>query len=165
VVGEKVVQTAAAQILSAIYEQDFLPCSHGYRRGKGPQRAALELSKSIHRGRFRWIVDADIKGFFDNLDHDWLMKMLEQRIDDRRFLALLRKWLKAGILEEDGKVIFPVTGTPQGGIVSAVLANIYLHFALDRWFEKVIKPHCQGEVMLMRFADDCAPQAHKEVLM
>ena len=131
-----------------------MPCSHGYGRGKGPQRAALELSKSIHRGRYRWIVDADIKGFFDNLDHDWLMKMLEQRIDDRRFLNLIRKWLKAGILEEDGKVIFPVTGTPQGGIVSAVLANIYLHFALDRWFERVVKPRCQGDVMLMRFADD-----------
>ena len=154
VVGDKVVQTAAAQILSAIFEEDFLPCSHGYRRGKGPQRAALELSKSIHRGRYRWIVDADIKGFFDNLDHDWLMKMLEQRIDDRRFLNLIRKWLKAGILEEDGKVILPVTGTPQGGIVSAVLANIYLHFVLDRWFEKVIKSRCQGDVMLMRFADD-----------
>ena len=153
-VGDKVAQTAVALILSAIFEQDFLTCSHGYRVGKGPQRAALELNKRIHRGRFGWIVDADIKGFFDNLDHDWLMKMLEQRIDDRRFLGLIRKWLKAGILEEDGKVIYPVTGTPQGGIVSAVLANIYLHYALDRWMEKVIKPRCRGEVMLMRFADD-----------
>ena len=164
-VGDKVVQTAVALILSAIYEQDFLSCSHGYRQGKGPQRAALELSKRIHRGRFGWIVDADIKGFFDNLDHDWLMRMLEQRIDDRRFLGLIRKWLKAGILEEDGKIIYPVTGTPQGGIVSAVLANIYLHYALDRWFEKVVKPRSKGDVMLMRFADDfvCCFQYQPEV--
>jgi group II intron reverse transcriptase/maturase len=154
VIGDKLVQTAVAQILSAIYEQDFLPCSHGYRRGKGPQRAALELSQRLHRGRFRWVVDADIKEFFDHIDHEWLLKMLEQRIKDRTFLGLIRKWLKAGILEEDGRVVFPVTGTPQGGVVSAVLANIYLHYALDLWFEKVVKPRCNGDVMLMRFADD-----------
>jgi len=127
-------KSAAAHILSAIFEQDFLSCSHGYRRGKGPQRAALELSQRLHRGRFRWVFDADIKGFFDNLDYDWLIRMLEQQIDDRAFIGFIRKWLKAGILEEDGKVIYPVTGTPQGGVVSAVLANIYLHFALDLWF-------------------------------
>jgi len=154
VIGDKLVQTAAAQILSAIYEQDFLPCSHGYRRGKGPQRAALELSQRLHRGRFRWIVDADITGFFDHIDHDWLIRMLEQSINDRRFLNLIRKWLKAGILEEDGKVVYPVTGTPQGGVISAVLANIYLHYALDLWFEKVVKPLCKGDVMLTRLADD-----------
>jgi group II intron reverse transcriptase/maturase len=154
VIGDKLVQTAAAQILSAIYEQDFLPCSHGYRRGKGPQRAALELSQRLHRGRFRWVVDADIKGFFDHIDHEWLLKMLEQRINDRAFIGLIRKWLKAGILEEDGRVVYPLTGTPQGGVVSAVLANIYLHYALDLWFEKIVTPRCSGDVMLMRFADD-----------
>ena len=164
VVGDKVLQTAAAQILSAIYEQDFLECSHGYRRGKSPQRAALELSKRIHRGRFGWIVDADIKGFFDNMDHEWLMKMLKQRIEDRKLLGLIRKWLKAGILEEDGQVIYPVTGTPQGGVVSAVLANIYLHYALDLWFEKAVKPHFRGDVMMMRYADDfvCCFQYHED---
>nr|MBF0220938.1 group II intron reverse transcriptase/maturase [Desulfobulbaceae bacterium] len=154
VIGDKLVQSAAAQILSTIYEQDFLPCSHGYRRGKGPQRAALELSQKLHRGRYRWVVDADIKGFFDHIDHEWLLKMLEQRINDRAFIGLIRKWLKAGILEEDGQVVFPVTGTPQGGVVSAVLANIYLHYVLDLWFEKIVKPRCSGDVMLMRFADD-----------
>ena len=154
VIGDKLLQTAVAQILSAIFEQDFLPCSHGYRRGKGPQRAALELSQRLHRGKFRWVVDADIKGFFDHIDHEWLMRMLEQRINDRAFLGLIRKWLKAGILEEDGRVIYPVTGTPQGGVVSAVLANIYLHYALDLWFEKIVKPRYHGDVMLMRFADD-----------
>ena len=154
VVGDKVVQTAGAQILLAIYEQDFLECSHGYRRGKGPQRAALELSKRLHRGRYGWVVDADIKGFFDNLDHEWLMRMLGQRINDQRFLHLIRKWLKAGILEEDGQIIYPITGTPQGGVISAVLANIYLHYALDLWLERVVKPQCEGDVMLMRYADD-----------
>jgi len=154
VVADKLVQTAVAFILNAIYEQDFLSCSHGYRRGKGPQQAALELSKRLHRGKFGWVYDADIKGFFDNIDHEWLLRMLEQRIEDRAFLRLIRKWLKAGILEQDGKVIMPVTGTPQGGVVSAVLANIYLHFVLDLWFENVIRPRCAGEAFLMRFADD-----------
>jgi RNA-directed DNA polymerase len=154
VVGDKLVQTAVALILSAIYEQDFQPFSHGYRRGKGPQKAALKLSELIHRGKFRWILDADIKGFFDNLDHEWLIRMLSERIKDSSFLRLIKKWLKAGILEEDGKVIYPVTGTPQGGIVSAVLANIYLHYVLDIWFEKVVKPRCEGDVILMRYADD-----------
>ena len=154
VVGDKVVETAVALILSAIYEEDFLPFSQGYRRGKGPQKAALKLSERIHRGKFRWILDADIKGFFDNLNHDWLVRMLSERIKDSSILRLIKKWLKAGILEEDGKVIYPVTGTPQGGIVSAVLANIYLHYVLDIWFEKVVKPRCEGDVMLMRYADD-----------
>ncbi len=164
VVGDKVLQTAAAQILTAIYEQDFLPCSHGYRRGKGPQQAALELRKQIHQGKFCWIVDADIKGFFDHIDHEWMMKMLEQRIDDKRFLRLIQKWLKAGILEEDGQVVYPHTGTPQGGIVSAVLANIYLHYALDQWFEKAVKPVCKGEAMLMRYADEfiCCHQSRED---
>lgn len=164
-IGDKVIQTAVAKILSAIYEQDFLPCSHGYRQGKGPQRAALELGKDLQRGRFGWVVDADIKGFFDNLDHDWLMRMLEQRIDDQKFLGLIKKWLEAGILEEDGKIVYPSTGTPQGGIVSAVLANIYLHYTLDLWFEKIVKPRCRGDVMLIRFADDyvCCFQYHNDM--
>jgi len=165
VTGDKLVQSAAAHILSAIYEQDFLPCSHGYRRGKGPQRAALELSQRLQRGRFRWVYDADIKGFFDNLDHEWLMRMLEVRVNDRAFLGLIRKWLKAGIFETDGKIIYPVTGTPQGGVISAMLANIYLHYALDLWFEKIVKPRCRGDVMLIRFADDfvCCFQYHEDL--
>ncbi len=154
VIGDKMVQHAVAQILSAIYEQDFLECSHGYRRGKGPQRAALELSQRLHRGKYGWVYDADIKGFFDHLDHDWLVRMLELRIDDRPLIELIKKWLKSGILEEDGRVMSPVTGTPQGGVVSAVLSNIYLHFVLDLWFEKIVKPRCKGDAVLMRFADD-----------
>jgi len=153
-VADKVVQTGAAEVLSAIYESAFLDFSHGYRRGRGPRSAALKLGATFQRGRYRWVVDADIKGFFDNIDHDWMIRMLEERIGDRAFLGLIRKWLKAGILEEDGQVVNPTTGTPQGGIVSAVLANIYLHYALDLWFEKVVKPQCRGDVCMMRYADD-----------
>jgi RNA-directed DNA polymerase len=96
----------------------------------------------------------DIKSFFDRIEHDWLLRMLEERVDDRPFLQLIRKWLKAGVLEEDGEVIMPEAGTPQGGSVSPVLANIYLHYVLDLWFEKVVKKHCQGEVLMVRYADD-----------
>lgn len=154
VVGDKLLQACSAEILNAIFEQDFLVCSHGYRRKHGPRKAALELSQRLHRGRFGWVVDADITGFFDHIDHAWMIRMLAQRINDRRFLQLIRKWLKAGILEEDGQVLHPVTGTPQGGVISAVLANIYLHFALDLWFERVVKPRCQGSAIMMRYADD-----------
>ena len=132
------------KLLTAIYEQDFLDCSYGYRPGAKREGCGPRPHlRSPVRG-YGYIVEADIKGFFDHMDHDWLLKMLSLRIDDRAFLDLIRKWLKAGILETDGKVIHPETGTPQGGIVSPVLANVYLHYALDLWFEKVVKPHCQG---------------------
>lgn len=152
-VKDKILQRAAARILEAIYEQDFLKCSYGYRPGTGPQKAVQELTKEI-QGKYSYIVEADIKGFFDNIDHQWLVEMLKQRIKDTTFLRLIQKWLKAGILETDGKVIHQITGCPQGAIVSPVLANIYLHYVLDLWFEKVVKPRCQGEAYLCRFADD-----------
>ncbi|MGI6450568.1 MAG: group II intron reverse transcriptase/maturase [Desulfitobacteriia bacterium] len=152
-VKDKVLQRAAARILEAIYEQDFQKCSYGYRPGTGPQKAVQELTKEI-QGKYSYIVEADIKGFFDNIDHGWLMEMLKQRIKDTAFLRLINKWLKAGILETDGKVIHPITGCPQGAIISPVLANIYLHYTLDIWFEKIVKPRCQAEAYLCRFADD-----------
>ncbi len=93
--------------------------------------------------------------------NEWLLKMLEQRVDDKAFIGLIRKWLKAGILNTDGQVIHPVTGTPQGGIISPVLANIYLHYALDLWFEKVVKPNSEGKAYICRFADDCAPRRRR----
>ena len=153
-VEDKLVQLAAARLLEAIYEQDFLECSYGYRPGRNVLQASEELMRQVQFGAFNWIVEADIKGYFDSIDHEWLIKMIEQRVDDQAFTRLIRKWLRAGILEKDGRVIHPVTGTPQGGIVSPILANIYLHYVLDLWFEKVVKPRLQRGAFLIRYADD-----------
>ena len=163
-VSDKLVQMAVAWILMAIYEQDFMGCSYGYRPKIGAKDAVRYLTKELQFGRYNYVVEADIKGYFDSIDHEWLLRMLEQRIDDRAFIGLIRKWLKAGILETDGMVVHPVTGTPQGGVVSPVLANIYLHYALDMWFEKVVKPRCEGVAYLCRYADDfvCAFQYKRE---
>ena len=157
---DKLVQLACAKLLTAIYEQDFLDVSYGYRPGRCAKHAVQDLTFDLQYGSYGYIAEADIKGFFDNMDHDWLLKMLSLRIDDRAFLNLIRKWLKAGILETDGSIINPEAGTPQGGIISPVLANVYLHFALDLWFEKVVKPQCDGDAMICRCADDwvCAFQ-------
>ncbi len=151
---DKLVQLACAKLLTAIYEQDFLASSYGYRPKRSAKHAVQDLTFDLQYGSYGYIVEADVKGFFDHMDHDWLLKMLSLRIDERAFLNLIRKWLKAGILETDGTVINPETGTPQGGIVSPILANVYLHFALDLWFEKVVKPQCIGEAMICRYADD-----------
>jgi group II intron reverse transcriptase/maturase len=154
VIEDKLLQTCVAKILEAIFDSDFFSFSYGYRQHHSPREAALALREKIQIGRFRYLVEADIKGFFNNIDHNWMMRMLEQRINDHAFLRLIVKWLKAGILEEDGTIFHPVTGTPQGGVVSAILANIYLHYALDLWFEEVVRKRCRGMVYLCRFADD-----------
>jgi RNA-directed DNA polymerase len=151
---DKRVQLACAKLLTAIYEQDFFDCSYGYRPGRGALDAVRDLTFDRQYGRYGYLVEADIEGFFDHIDHAWLLDMLRVRIDDRAFLNLIRRWLKAGILETDGQVIHPETGTPQGGTVSPVLANVYLHYALDLWFDKVVKAHCRGEALLCRYADD-----------
>jgi RNA-directed DNA polymerase len=153
-IEDKTVQRAATSIVEAIYEEDYLNSSFGYRPGRGAKDAVSEVTKQLQFGRFRWVVEADIKGFFDHIDHEKLMGMLGERIQDGRFLRLIRKWLKAGILEETGAVINPETGTPQGGIISPVLANIYLHKVLDQWFEQQIRPVCRGQAMINRYADD-----------
>lgn len=157
---DKLLQLAVAQVLEAIYEQDFLECSWGYRPKRGARQASQQLAGRLYTGRIGWVVEADIKGFFDNISHTWMMRMLAERIEDGAFLRLIGKWLKAGILEEDGKVVHPATGTPQGGIVSPVLANIYLHYVLDLWFERRVKKQSQGDVFMIRYADDfvCAFQ-------
>lgn len=154
IVEDKLVQLAASRILEAIYETDFLDSSMGYRGGRGARAATQQLQHALYHGRIGWIVEADIEGFFDHLDHDWLIRMLEQRVNDGHFLRLIRKWLKAGILEEDGRVLHPATGTPQGGIVSPVLANIYLHYVLDLWTERSVRRRCWGQLAYMRYADD-----------
>jgi len=151
---DKLLQCAVAQILIAIYEADFLPCSLGYRPGLGPHDAVEALTNELFRGRYDFVVEADIKGFFDNIRHEKLLEMLEKRIGDGAMLRLINKWLKAGILETTGEVIHPQSGTPQGGIVSPVLANVYLHYALDVWFEEVVRKGNLGPSKLIRYADD-----------
>jgi group II intron reverse transcriptase/maturase len=153
-IEDKLVQLAVAKILGAIYEPDFLGSSFGYRPGIGPQDAVRELTIKLQFGRYNYVVEADIKGFFDHIDHEWMMRMLSERIEDQALLRLIKKWLKAGVLDTDGQVIHPETGTPQGGIISPILANVYLHYALDLWFVKVIKKRCRGEACLIRYADD-----------
>jgi len=153
-IEDKIVQYAVSKILEAIFEQEFEPISYGYRPKVGVLTAVQDLTFELQFGTYGYIVEADIKGFFDNINHDWLIKMLSLKIRDKAFLALIQKWLKAGILDTDGKVIHPVTGTPQGGIVSPILANIYLHYALDIWFQKVVKQKCKGRAFIVRYADD-----------
>jgi group II intron reverse transcriptase/maturase len=162
-IADKLLQLAVAKILETIYEQDFLDCSYGYRPNTGAHKAVKDLTQALMSGRYHYLVEADIKGFFNNIDHDLLIEMLGKRIDDKAFLNLIRKWLKAGILDK-GLVICPITGTPQGGVVSPILANIYLHTVLDVWFYETVQTHCRGQVYLCRYADDfvCAFEYEKD---
>jgi len=151
---DKLLQTTVSDILSAIYEQDFHECSYGYRPKRSARQAADDLCARLQFGRFGYVVEADIKGFFNHIDHEKLLGFIEQRVNDKRFIRLIGKWLKAGILEEDGQIHQPEEGTPQGGSISPILANIYLHHVIDEWFVKVVKPYCEGEAVLCRYADD-----------
>jgi len=162
-IADKLLQTAVAKILEAIYEQDFLSCSYGYRPKTGAHHAIKDVTDALNKGRYNVVVEADIKGFFNEIDHDYLLEMLAQRIDDKPFLNLIRKWLKAGILDK-GNVHHPELGTPQGGTISPILANIYLHHVLDVWFYNEVQNHCRGQVYLCRYADDfiCAFEREKD---
>lgn len=151
---DKLLQTTASDILSAIYEQDFHDFSYGYRPKRSARQAADDLTVRLQFGRFGYVVEADIKGFFNHLDHEVLLGFIEQRVNDKRFIRLIRKWLKAGILEEDGYIHEPEEGVPQGGSISPILANIYLHHVIDEWFAKVVKPQSDGEAIICRYADD-----------
>ncbi|MGQ7848459.1 group II intron reverse transcriptase/maturase [Granulosicoccus sp. 3-233] len=157
---DKLVQRACARILTAIYEQDFLNVSYGYRPQRSARDALDDLGFNLQYGSFGYVVEADIKGYFDMIDHDWLLQMLEQRVEDKAFTGLIRRWLKAGILDTDGEIIHPESGSPQGGSVSPILANVYLHYVLDLWFDRVVKPRCKGYAFMIRYADDyvCAFQ-------
>jgi len=163
-IADKLLQLAVAKILEAIYEQDFLSCSFGYRPRTSAHKAIKDLTSELKSGKYHVVVEADIKGFFNAINHDLLLDMLAKRIDDKPFLKLIRKWLKAGILETDGQVLHPLMGTPQGGSVSPILANIYLHNVLDVWFDEIVRTHCVGRIYLCRFADDfvCAFQYEKD---
>lgn len=154
VVEDKLLQIAVSRILNAIYEPIFLPCSWAYRLGRNAREAVRTLKQELQFGCYNCVIEIDIKGFFDRIDHGQLMQMLELRIEDRPFLRLIWKWLKAGVLEEGGKVIHPDTGCPQGSSIAPVLANIYLHYVLDLWFQDVVKPRCKVRAFMCRFADD-----------
>jgi RNA-directed DNA polymerase len=146
----KWVQRACAKLLRAIYEQDFRDCSYGYGPGRGALDAVRDLTFDLQYGSYGYLVEADVQGFFDPLDHTRLLTMLRERIDDRAFLRLIRKWLKAGVLETDGRVVHPETGSPQGGCLSPVRANVDWHYALEVWCAEEVKTHCRGEALLCR---------------
>jgi RNA-directed DNA polymerase len=150
---DKLVQSALVRILQQIYEQDFIDDSFGFRPNRSCHDALRGLSQTVEGGRVHYIVEADIKGFFDNVDQHQLMAFMEHRIADRRVLRYIKRFLKAGICE-DGEHRASDTGIPQGGSISPLLANIYLHYTLDLWYEKRIKPQCQGDSRLIRYADD-----------
>ena len=152
-VEDRLLQSAVARILSAIYEADFLGCSYGFRPGRTAHQALAAVRNGVMFGGAQWVYEADIRSFFDVLSHDWLMRMLELRIGDPWILRLIQKWLSAGIFDH-GQVTTPEKGTPQGGPVSPILANIYLHYVLDLWFERDVRRHCLGKATLIRFADD-----------
>jgi len=150
---DKIVQRAVVSILEAIYEQDFLPCSFGYRPGRGAQDALNEVFRAIVVGKVNYVLEVDIKGYFQNIVHEHLMAFLRQRIKDSSLLRLIGKWLRAGVLE-DGRLLPVTKGASQGAVISPVLANVYLHYVLDEWMETVVKPRMRGEVHLIRYADD-----------
>jgi group II intron reverse transcriptase/maturase len=150
---DKIVQRAVVGILNAIYETDFLGFSYGFRPGRSQHDALDALAVGIRRKKVNWVLDADIRGFFDTIDHGWLMRFLEHRIADRRILRLIQKWLSAGVMEE-GKWTKSMEGTPQGATVSPLLANLYLHYVLDLWVQQWRTRHAQGDVIITRFADD-----------
>jgi group II intron reverse transcriptase/maturase len=150
---DKIVQSALNKILQAIYEQDFLEISYGFRPNRSCHDALKEVNKIIENGKISYVVDADIKGFFNNVNHEWLIKFIEVRIVDPNIKRLVIKFLKAGVIEE-GMKAKTNKGTPQGGIISPTLGNIYLHYTLDLWFEKIVKKKCRGEASIVRYCDD-----------
>jgi RNA-directed DNA polymerase len=150
---DKIVQRAVVEVLNAVYEQDFLGFSYGFRPGRGPHDALDALATGITHRPVNWILDADIAAYFDTVSHDWMLRFLEHRIGDRRLLGLIGKWLKAGVMEE-GVVTATETGTPQGAVVSPTLANVYLHYVFDLWAHRWRQQPARGAVIFVRYADD-----------
>jgi RNA-directed DNA polymerase len=150
---DKIVQHGVVTILNAIYEEDFLGFSYGFRPGRGQHQALDALTYALLRKKVNYVLDADIQSFFDRIDKSWMIKFIEHRVADRRILRLIQKWLKAGVMEE-GRWSETKTGTPQGAVISPLLANIYLHYAFDLWVEAWRKKCAQGDVIVIRYADD-----------
>jgi len=153
VLEDKIVQRATVEVLNAIYEVDFLGFSYGFRPGRSPHDALDALYTGLLMKKVNWVLDADIRGFFEAIDHGWLVKFIEHRIADRRVVRLIQKWLNAGVLE-DGTRTWSETGTPQGGSASPLLANIYLHYVFDLWVQRWRRTQAQGDMIVVRFADD-----------
>jgi RNA-directed DNA polymerase len=152
-VADRALQRSGSVVLSCIYEQDFLPCSFGGRPKLSAHHALSTLNEIIAGKKVSWVLEADLKNFFGSLDHGWLLRFVEHRVGDPRIISLIKRWLKAGVLEE-GELRSVETGTPQGGSISVLLSNIYLHYVLDLWFERVMKPKLKGETYLVRYIDD-----------
>ena len=150
---DKIVQRAATMVLNAVYEQDFYDFSHGFREEHSPHQALKELREKCYKLNISWIVDADVTGFFDNLDHGLLREVIRKRVNDGGLLRLIGKWLNAGVLD-GAELSYPEKGTPQGGVISPLLANIFLHDVLDEWFVNEVLPRMKGRCFLIRFADD-----------
>ena len=152
-VEDKVVQGAVVALLTPIYEAEFLDCSYAFRPGRSPHQALEAVERMMYRGKVNWVLDLDIRSYFDSIDHGWLTRMLEHRIGDKRLIRLVRRWLKAGVLE--GKQLeATVEGTPQGGLISPLLSNVYLHYVLDLWFERRERKALRGTTHMVRYADD-----------
>jgi group II intron reverse transcriptase/maturase len=161
---DKIVQRAVVEVLNAIYEVDFKGFSYGFRPGRKPHDALDALSVGLTTRRVNWVLDADLRDFFTTLDHEWLGKFLRHRIADERVLRLIGKWLTAGVIE-DGTWTESDQGSPQGASLSPLMANVYLHYVLDWWVAWWRDHHANGEVIIVRWADDCAPRARLEVAM
>jgi group II intron reverse transcriptase/maturase len=162
---DKVLQRAVTRVLEAVYEQDFRDCSYGFRPGRSAHQALEGLWKRLSVVGGGWVLELDIEDFFGGLDHQQLRRILRQRVQDGVLLRLIGKWLRAGVLE-DGNLTYPEAGTPQGGVISPLLANVYLHEVLDTWFEDVVRPRMRGSAHRIRFADDGAPRRRgREVVM
>lgn len=152
-IADRALQRSVSVILSSIYEQDFLPCSFGGRPKLSAHHALATFNEIVVGKKVEWVFEADLKNFFGSLDHGWIERFVEHRVGDPRIMSLVKRWLKAGVLE-NGEVKPVDVGTPQGGSISVLLSNLYLHYALDLWFERIIKPNLKGEAYLIRYIDD-----------
>ena len=162
---DKIVQKGIAKVLNAIYENDFLDCSFGFRPNRNCHDALKILNFYVEKRLVSYVVDVDIKGFFDNVDHKWMMEFLKHRITDPNLLRIISRFLKGGYMEESRRYKTD-KGTPQGGVISPILANVYLHYVLDLWFEKVVRKQCEGQAYMVRYADDfvCCFQHKREAI-
>src|SRR5437667_11328657 len=150
---DKIVQQAVVTVLNEIYETDFLGFSYGFRPGRNPHQALDALYAGLLTRKVNWVLDADIRGFVEAIDHEWLVKFIEHRVADRRVVRLIQKWLNAGV-REDGTRTWSDKGTPQGGSISPLLANVYLHYAFDLWVRRWRKTQAHGDMIVVRYADD-----------